>query len=140
ALARRCLRGRHGDRRRDSGHRPGLPGGAHRGRRQPGRRGWLAHPCRPAYDGRRGNLYADPATWRAFAYLLILAVVAPLWLGALALAGLFEFVLLFAPVAVHMSEGIVIGTWTLHSTGTSILLMVLGLALLPVFVYAVSLV
>jgi signal transduction histidine kinase len=95
---------------------------------------------RPTYDSRRGNLYADPATWRAFAYLLILAVVAPLWLGALALAGLFEFVLLLAPVAVHMSEGIVIGTWTLHSTGTSILLMVLGLALLPVFVYAVSVV
>lgn len=47
---------------------------------------------------RRGGLYTDPATWRAVAYLLLLGVVGPLWLGVLALVGLL---VASTPVAVY---------------------------------------
>ena len=52
----------------------------------------------PAPARRRGGLYTDPATWRAVAYVLLLGLVAPLWLGVLALAGLL---VVSTPVAVY---------------------------------------
>jgi signal transduction histidine kinase len=45
--------------------------------------GEVATPARP-----RVGLYTDPATWRAAAYLLLLGVVGPVWLGVLMLVGL----------------------------------------------------
>jgi hypothetical protein len=46
----------------------------------------------------RGGLYTDPATWRAVAYVLLLAVVTPLWTGVLAGAGV---VVVSTPLAVY---------------------------------------
>ena len=42
----------------------------------------------PTSSRRSGGLYTDPATWRAVAYLLLLGLVVPVWLGVLALVGL----------------------------------------------------
>ena len=38
--------------------------------------------------GHRGDLYTDPATWRAVAYTVLLGVVGPMWLGVLGAIGL----------------------------------------------------
>lgn len=42
----------------------------------------------PLPPGRSGDLYTDPATWRAVAYAVLLGVVSPLWLGVLGVIGL----------------------------------------------------
>ena len=42
----------------------------------------------PLPPGRRGDLYTDPATWRAVAYALLLGIVGPIWLGVLGAIGL----------------------------------------------------
>ncbi|WP_431934404.1 histidine kinase [Micromonospora sp. RP3T] len=52
----------------------------------------------PPPPGRRGALYTDPATWRAVAYMVLLGVVGPLWLGVLGIVGLL---VVSTPVAVE---------------------------------------
>ncbi|MFI5833706.1 sensor histidine kinase [Micromonospora sp. NPDC051300] len=52
----------------------------------------------PPSPERRGDLYTDPATWRAVAYSVLLGVVGPLWLGVLAVVGLL---VVSTPVAVQ---------------------------------------
>ncbi|QLQ35828.1 sensor histidine kinase [Micromonospora robiginosa] len=52
----------------------------------------------PPSPGRRGDLYTDPATWRAVAYMVLLGVVGPLWLGVLAVVALL---VVSTPVAVQ---------------------------------------
>ena len=52
----------------------------------------------PVVSQRNNGVYTDPAAWRAVAYLLLLAVIAPLWLGVLGVAGL---VVVSTPIAVH---------------------------------------
>lgn len=52
----------------------------------------------PAVSRRNNGVYTDPATWRAVAYLLLMAVIAPLWLGVLGIAGLL---VVSTPIAVH---------------------------------------
>ncbi|MFF5171599.1 histidine kinase [Micromonospora sp. NPDC000089] len=42
----------------------------------------------PRSPGRGGRLYSDPATWRAVAYMVLLGVVGPIWLGVLGVIGL----------------------------------------------------
>jgi signal transduction histidine kinase len=42
----------------------------------------------PLPPGRSGDLYTDPATWRAVAYAVLLGVVGPMWLGVLGAIGL----------------------------------------------------
>jgi signal transduction histidine kinase len=91
---------------------------------------------RPALAARTGNLYTDPATWRAFGYLMVLAVFAPLWLGAIGLFGLLIFGLVSAPFAVPLSSGpIVIGAFTVDSVGPALWLALLGVLLIPVLLY-----
>ncbi|MBB5873543.1 signal transduction histidine kinase [Allocatelliglobosispora scoriae] len=92
---------------------------------------------RPARDGRSGrNLYLDPATWRAFAYLLVLAVIAPLWLGAVMIAGLLVGALIAAPLAIRLDPGaFVIGTTTVDSMGQAIGLSLVGLVAAAILVY-----
>lgn len=72
---------------------------------------------------RRGGLYTDPATWRAVAYVLLLGVVAPLWLGVLALAGLL---VVSTPVAVYHR---IVGTASIGDVAGR---LALGLVLIPV--------
>ncbi|GGM77493.1 sensor histidine kinase [Dactylosporangium sucinum] len=79
-------------------------------------------PARP----RGGGLYADPATWRAVAYLLLLGIVAPVWLGALALVGLL---VASTPVAVHHRVA------TMDSAANVLGRAALGLLLIPVLLY-----
>ncbi|MGW1767351.1 sensor histidine kinase [Streptomyces sp. NPDC002073] len=52
----------------------------------------------PVVSRRNDGVYTDPDAWRAVTYLLLLAVIAPLWLGVLAVAGL---VVVSTPIAVH---------------------------------------
>ncbi|MFI7214937.1 sensor histidine kinase [Micromonospora maritima] len=52
----------------------------------------------PPAPERRGDLYTDPATWRAVAYTVLLGVVGPLWLGVLGVVGLL---VVSTPVAVQ---------------------------------------
>jgi len=52
----------------------------------------------PLPPGRRGDLYTDPATWRAVAYVVLLGVVGPMWLGVLGVIGLL---VVSTPIAVH---------------------------------------
>ncbi|MBO4209946.1 sensor histidine kinase [Micromonospora echinofusca] len=83
----------------------------------------------PTSSRRRGSLYTDPATWRAVAYLLLLAVVAPVWLGVLALAGLL---VVSTPFAVyHRAVG-------MAATGSAVGRAAWGLALIPVVLYLAS--
>jgi signal transduction histidine kinase len=84
----------------------------------------------PAPARRRGNLYTDPATWRAVAYLLLLGVVAPVWLGVLALAGLL---VVSTPYAVYQR---LVG---MDSLGNVAGRVAFGLVLIPVVIYLVSL-
>ena len=93
---------------------------------------------RATRDGRRGNMYLDPATWRAFAYMILLAVLAPLWTGALILATFIVVALILAPLVVSQSGPIVIVRATVHSTGAAWLVTILGVALLPVLFYLIS--
>lgn len=72
-----------------------------------------------------GGLYTDPATWRAVAYLLLLAVVAPVWLGVLALAGLLVVSTPFAMNHAIAADSPVTLFWR----------TTLGLVLIPVVLY-----
>jgi signal transduction histidine kinase len=84
----------------------------------------------PTPARRRGNLYTDPATWRAVAYLVLLGVVAPVWLGVLALAGLL---VVSTPYAVHQR---LVG---MDSMGNVAGRIAFGLVLIPVVLYLFSL-
>jgi signal transduction histidine kinase len=75
---------------------------------------------------RGGNLYTDPATWRAVAYLPLLAVVAPVWVGVLGLLGL---IVASTPLSVHYHAA------GLHSPWTAAGRAGLGLVLIPVLLY-----
>ncbi|MFC4149011.1 sensor histidine kinase [Micromonospora mangrovi] len=83
----------------------------------------------PALSRRRGSLYTDPATWRATAYLLLLAAVAPVWLGVLALAGLL---VVSTPFAVHHR------LVSMESMGSAAGRAALGVVLIPVVLYLCS--
>ncbi|GIJ61074.1 sensor histidine kinase [Virgisporangium aurantiacum] len=83
--------------------------------------GEVATPAR-----RRGGLYTDPATWRAVAYLLVLGLVVPLWLGVLALVGLL---VVSTPIAVYHRVVAV------YSWGDTAGRAALGLVLVPVLLY-----
>jgi signal transduction histidine kinase len=83
----------------------------------------------PTPSRRSGNLYTDPATWRAVAYVLLLGVVAPVWLGVLALAGLL---VVSTPFAVHHR---VVG---MDSLGSVVGRAAVGLVLIPVVLYLTS--
>ncbi|MEU8021144.1 histidine kinase [Micromonospora haikouensis] len=83
----------------------------------------------PAVARRSGNLYTDPATWRSVAYLLLLGIVAPVWLGVLGLAGLL---VVSTPIAVHYR------LVTMESTGSAVSRAVLGLVLIPAVLYLTS--
>jgi signal transduction histidine kinase len=80
----------------------------------------------PTPARRAGNLYTDPATWRAVAYLLLLGIVAPVWLGVLAVVGLLVVSTPFAVqhrlVAMDPTESV---------AGRALL----GLLLVPVLLY-----
>ena len=78
---------------------------------------------------RRGGLYTHSATWRAVVYVLLLGVVAPLWLGVLALAGLL---VVSTPVAVYHR---IAGT---DSIGNVAGRLALGLVLIPVLLSLAS--
>ncbi|WIM92598.1 histidine kinase [Actinoplanes oblitus] len=52
----------------------------------------------PLPPGRRGDLYRDPATWRAVAYMVLLGVVGPMWLGVLGAVGL---IVVSTPISVQ---------------------------------------
>jgi hypothetical protein len=80
----------------------------------------------PTPSRRGGNLYTDPATWRAVAYLLLLGIVAPLWLGVLAVAGLL---VVSTPIAVHHRLVTMEPVWSVAGRA------VLGLVLIPVVLY-----
>jgi len=79
----------------------------------------------PTPARRRGSLYTDPATWRAVAYLLLLAVVVPVWSGVLALAGLL---VVSTPFAVDHA----VGANDSRAATTS---GVAGVLLIPVLLY-----
>ncbi|MFC0003841.1 sensor histidine kinase [Micromonospora siamensis] len=88
----------------------------------------LADPA-PAPARRRGNLYSDPATWRAVAYLLLLGVVAPVWIAVLAVVGLL---VVSTPFAVqHRVAG-------MDPAGSVAGRALLGLVLIPVLLYLTS--
>jgi signal transduction histidine kinase len=82
----------------------------------------------PTPSRRSGNLYTDPATWRAVAYLPLLGVVGPVWLGVLALVALL---VVTTPLALHHA----IST---HAMGTGVWRTALGLVLIPVLLYLTS--
>jgi len=82
----------------------------------------------PTPSRRSGNLYTDPVTWRAVAYLLLLGVVGPVWLGVLALVALM---VVTTPIALHHA----IST---HSLETAVWRTALGLILIPVLLYLTS--
>ena len=78
----------------------------------------------PARAG--GRLYTDAATWRAVAYLLLLALVAPVWLGVL---GVVALLVVSTPLAVHYRlAGLDSTAGVLERAGS-------GLLLIPVLVY-----
>ncbi|MFD0823423.1 histidine kinase, partial [Micromonospora zhanjiangensis] len=52
----------------------------------------------PPSPGPGGRLYTDPATWRAVAYMVLLGVVGPIWLGVLGIVGL---IIASTPISVH---------------------------------------
>jgi signal transduction histidine kinase len=81
----------------------------------------------PTPSRRAGNLYTDPTTWRAVAYLLLLGIVAPVWLGVLAVAGLL---VVSTPMSVHYRI-----VSMDHPVGGVVWRAVLGLVLIPVVVY-----
>jgi signal transduction histidine kinase len=83
----------------------------------------------PAPVREKGGLYTEPATWRAVAYVLMLGLVAPLWLGVLALAGLL---VVSTPVAVYNR---IAGT---DSAGNVAGRLALGLVLIPVLLWLAS--
>ena len=76
-----------------------------------------------------GRPYADPATWRAVTYVLLLAVVAPLWLGALVLGSLL---VLSTPIAVYHR------VTTGNAAGDVAGRLALGLLLVPVLLWLAS--
>ncbi len=84
----------------------------------------------PAPSRRSGTLYTDPATWRAVAYLLLLGVVAPVWLGVLAVAGLL---VVSTPVAVHHRIA------SMDPLGSVVSRLVVGLVLIPGVLYLAAL-
>ncbi|SCF27418.1 sensor histidine kinase [Micromonospora mirobrigensis] len=83
----------------------------------------------PVRARRIGNLYADPATWRAVAYLMLLGIVAPVWLAVLAVVGLL---VVSTPVAVQHRAV------SMDSAGSIAGRAVLGLVLVPVLLYLTS--
>ncbi len=83
----------------------------------------------PAPSRHSGNLYTDPATWRAVAYLLLLAVVVPVWLGVLAIAGLL---VVSTPFAVHHR------VVSMDSVSSVAWRAGVGLVLIPVLLYLTS--
>jgi len=79
--------------------------------------------------GRRGSgLYTDPHTWRAVAYLLVLGVIVPLWLGVLSLIAL---IVLSTPISVNYRLD--------HAgSGSAVERIVLGIALVPALPYLIA--
>jgi signal transduction histidine kinase len=78
---------------------------------------------------RRDDLYTDPATWRAVAYVLLLAVVAPLCLAVLAAGGAL---VVSTPVAVYNR---IVGADAIGEVAGRV---ALGLVLVPVLLWLVS--
>jgi signal transduction histidine kinase len=80
----------------------------------------------PVVSRRNNGIYTDPATWRAVAYLLLLAVIAPIWLGVLGIAGLL---VVTTPIAVHhrMAAAVPVGSVVWRAA--------LGVLLLPAMPY-----
>jgi len=79
----------------------------------------------PTPARRSGNLYTDPATWRAVAYLLLLGVVSPVWLGVLALVALL---VVTTPLTLHHAI-------VTHSVDAALWRTPLGFVLIPVLLY-----
>jgi hypothetical protein len=83
------------------------------------------------------NLYRDPATLREAGYLVVLAL-APVWIGAVALAVVLEVALIAAPFAVHLSGPFVIGTYQVHSVPAAVLLSIAGVLLVLPLAYVTA--
>jgi signal transduction histidine kinase len=88
---------------------------------------WRLRLARDAPPVRR--LYTDPATWRAVTYVLLLGVVAPVWLGVLALAGAL---VVSTPIAVYNR---IAGSDALGEIAGR---LALGLVLVPVVLWLAS--
>ncbi|GIE85269.1 sensor histidine kinase [Actinoplanes regularis] len=80
--------------------------------------------------GRRGNLYTDPATWRAVAYTVLLGVGGPMWLGVLGVIGLLA---LSTPISVEYRISV------MDSPAGIVGRAVGGLLLIPVLFYLIAL-
>jgi signal transduction histidine kinase len=101
----------------------------------------VAERLRPGADGprlvaggaapvrRAGGLYTDPATWRAVAYLMVLGIVAPVWMGVLGVAALL---VVSTPIAVHHRLA------DLEPAASVLGRAALGVVLIPVVVYLTS--
>ncbi|MEU4243307.1 histidine kinase [Actinoplanes sp. NPDC026619] len=80
----------------------------------------------PAPASRRAGHWTDVVTWRAVAYAVLLALIAPVWLGVLAAAGL-----LVAGTPIAMHHRLV----TADSAANVLGRLALGLVLIPVLLY-----
>jgi signal transduction histidine kinase len=99
-----------------------------------------ARPAPPAHRARRWRRYADPATWRVVAYALVLAAVAPLAYGTVALLVLVDLVLLAGPWLVASGDGpVAVGFTEAATVGQALPYALLGVALLPLLPYLWSL-
>jgi signal transduction histidine kinase len=84
----------------------------------------------PLSPGRRGDLYTDPATWRAVAYAVLLGVVGPMWLGVLGVIGLL---VVSTPISVEYRISV------MDSLAGVVGRVVGGLLLIPVLFYLIAL-
>ncbi|MEV7627844.1 sensor domain-containing protein [Actinoplanes sp. NPDC089786] len=84
----------------------------------------------PLPPRRRGDLYTDPATWRAVAYAVLLGIVGPMWLGVLGVIGLL---VVSTPIAVEYRISV---TDSLAAVAGRV---VVGLLLVPVLFYLIAL-
>ncbi|ROO52204.1 histidine kinase [Micromonospora sp. Llam0] len=84
----------------------------------------------PLPPGRRGDLYTDPATWRAVTYALLLGIVGPMWLGVLGAIGL---IVVSTPVSVEYRISV------MDSPAGIVGRVVGGLLLIPVLLYLIAL-
>ncbi|HEY2794598.1 MAG TPA: sensor domain-containing protein, partial [Micromonosporaceae bacterium] len=101
---------------------------------------------RPIRSGHTGSgfwsLYTDSATWREFAYLVLVGVTVPIWGAVFSIAGVGIGALLVTPL-VAASHGSRAGDALASapnspSLGQATALAVLGLLLLPIFAYGTA--
>ncbi|HEY2793306.1 MAG TPA: sensor domain-containing protein [Micromonosporaceae bacterium] len=97
----------------------------------------LADDSVPPVRRTAANLYRDPATLREAGYLVMLAL-APVWIGAIALAALLEVALIAAPFAMHLTGPFVIGTYHVHSLSAAVLLSIIGVLLVLPLAYVTA--